>query len=212
MMGEAYPHLVAQRDEVIATIEREEAQFARTLDAGSRLLERRDRRRRSATRERVVGRRPEDLPSDAPRPAGRGRVPAPRHVRLPGRPDRRARRRIRRRHRSRRASRRRSPSSANGVAPGKKAELAKHAELELAVQRDPGAAPATRRSSATRRPPPRAGSSPSFATGMEFEELTGHGRGRARPRPDAVLRRGRRPGRRPGRHPRSRAAAASCSR
>src|SRR5690349_16857843 len=39
IMGEAFPHLVEKRDQVIATIEREEAQFARTLDAGSRLLE-----------------------------------------------------------------------------------------------------------------------------------------------------------------------------
>ena len=39
VMGEAYPHLVERRDEILAAIEREEAQFARTLDAGTRLLE-----------------------------------------------------------------------------------------------------------------------------------------------------------------------------
>jgi alanyl-tRNA synthetase len=66
IMGEAYPHLVEKRDQVIATIEREEAQFARTLDAGSRLLETAiaDVLGHAPT-ERVVGRRPEDLPLDA---------------------------------------------------------------------------------------------------------------------------------------------------
>ena len=34
IMAEAYPHLVEKRDEILATIVREEAQFARTLDAG----------------------------------------------------------------------------------------------------------------------------------------------------------------------------------
>ena len=36
VMGEAYPHLVERRDEILAAIAREEAQFARTLDAGHR--------------------------------------------------------------------------------------------------------------------------------------------------------------------------------
>ncbi len=35
-MGEAYPHLVERRDEILATIGREEAQFGRTLDAGTK--------------------------------------------------------------------------------------------------------------------------------------------------------------------------------
>ena len=63
-MGTAYPHLVERRDEILGTIEREEAQFARTLDAGSRLLD--AAIAPIATERRVVGRRPEDLPDGAP--------------------------------------------------------------------------------------------------------------------------------------------------
>ena len=71
VMGEAYPHLVARRDEILGVIAREEAQFGRTLDAGTRLLE-----AEIATlladpaTPRAVGRRPEDLPPDATRLAG----------------------------------------------------------------------------------------------------------------------------------------------
>jgi alanyl-tRNA synthetase len=64
VMGEAYPHLVERRDEILAAIRREEGQFARTLDAGSRLLD--EALAPLAAAERVVGRRPEDLPPDAP--------------------------------------------------------------------------------------------------------------------------------------------------
>src|SRR4051812_15997598 len=39
IMGEAYPHIVDRRDAVLAAIDREEAQFARTLDAGTTQLE-----------------------------------------------------------------------------------------------------------------------------------------------------------------------------
>ncbi|MEK6720899.1 MAG: alanine--tRNA ligase [Chloroflexota bacterium] len=63
-MGEAYPHLVERRDEVIGAIVREEAQFTRTLEAGTNLLEEALIPLTSA--ERVIGRRPEDLPADAP--------------------------------------------------------------------------------------------------------------------------------------------------
>ncbi|HEX5015453.1 MAG TPA: alanine--tRNA ligase [Candidatus Limnocylindrales bacterium] len=65
VMGEAYPHIVERRDEIVAAIEREEAQFARTLDAGTRLLE--EELAPLSVGERVVGRRAEDLPPDAPR-------------------------------------------------------------------------------------------------------------------------------------------------
>ena len=58
---------------------------------------------------------------------------------------------------------------------GKKAELARHAELDAALPGDPGAAPATRRSSATRPRPPRAASSAILRDGTEYDELTGHG-------------------------------------
>ena len=66
-MAEAYPHLAGKRDVVLATIQREEAQFARTLDAGSRLLDEAIHEAFGGTTpERVIGRRPEDLPGDAP--------------------------------------------------------------------------------------------------------------------------------------------------
>ena len=39
VMGEAYPHLVERREEILAVIAREETQFARTLDAGTGQLE-----------------------------------------------------------------------------------------------------------------------------------------------------------------------------
>src|SRR5262245_20969127 len=65
VMGEAYPHIVERRAEILAAVEREEAQFARTLDAGTRLLE--GELAGLAAGERVVGRRAEDLPADAPR-------------------------------------------------------------------------------------------------------------------------------------------------
>ncbi len=63
-MGEAYPHIVDGRDTILGTIVREEAQFARTLDAGTGILEEALIPLTSA--ERVVGRRPEDLPAGAP--------------------------------------------------------------------------------------------------------------------------------------------------
>jgi alanyl-tRNA synthetase len=65
VMAEAYPHLAEKRERILATIAREEAQFARTLDAGTVQLEEALIPLTSA--ERIVGRRPEDLPADAPR-------------------------------------------------------------------------------------------------------------------------------------------------
>jgi alanyl-tRNA synthetase len=63
-MGEAYPVLRERRDVVLGTIVREEGAFARTLDAGTAQLEEALIPLTSA--ERVVGRRPEDVPADAP--------------------------------------------------------------------------------------------------------------------------------------------------
>jgi alanyl-tRNA synthetase len=76
-MGEAYPHIVEHRDAVLAAIEREEAQFARTLETGSSLLHDAiasilDRDPRYAVAQghtrpkNEIGRRAEDLPFDAP--------------------------------------------------------------------------------------------------------------------------------------------------
>ncbi|MBF6604252.1 MAG: alanine--tRNA ligase [Chloroflexi bacterium] len=64
VMADAYPILVERRSEILAAIEREEAQFARTLDAGTSHLE--VALATVPTTERTVGRRPEDLPPDAP--------------------------------------------------------------------------------------------------------------------------------------------------
>jgi alanyl-tRNA synthetase len=63
-MGDAYPHLVERRDEILAAIGREEAQFGRTLDSGTKLLE--EALAGIAATDRTVGRRAEDLPPDAP--------------------------------------------------------------------------------------------------------------------------------------------------
>ncbi len=64
IMADAYPYLLEREADILAAIEREEAQFARTLDAGTGHLE-------AAlvgltTSERLVGRRVDDLPDDAP--------------------------------------------------------------------------------------------------------------------------------------------------
>ncbi|HSL34252.1 MAG TPA: alanine--tRNA ligase, partial [Candidatus Limnocylindrales bacterium] len=64
IMSDAYPHLVERRDAILAAIEREEAQFARTLDAGTRLLE--AELTPIAATERTIGRRPEEVPAGAP--------------------------------------------------------------------------------------------------------------------------------------------------
>jgi alanyl-tRNA synthetase len=68
VMADAYPYLRDERDRVLATIAREEAQFARTLDAGTVHLE--EALIPLTDAERVVGRRPEDVPGDAPVLAG----------------------------------------------------------------------------------------------------------------------------------------------
>jgi alanyl-tRNA synthetase len=68
VMADAYPYLRDERERVLSTIAREEAQFARTLDAGTTQLEEALVPLTSAERE--VGRRPEDVPPDAPVLAG----------------------------------------------------------------------------------------------------------------------------------------------
>jgi alanyl-tRNA synthetase len=69
IMADAYPHLTERRDAVLTAIEREETQFARTLDAGTTQLEA-ALTELSPDAERLVGRRPEDVPPDAPELAG----------------------------------------------------------------------------------------------------------------------------------------------
>jgi alanyl-tRNA synthetase len=63
-MADAYPHLRENEASILGAITREEAQFTRTLEAGTELLEEALIPLTSADRE--VGRRPEDLPDDAP--------------------------------------------------------------------------------------------------------------------------------------------------
>ncbi len=64
VMADAYPHLAEKRDAILDTIAREEAQFARTLDAGTTQLE--EALAALTREERVIGRRPEEVPADAP--------------------------------------------------------------------------------------------------------------------------------------------------
>jgi alanyl-tRNA synthetase len=68
VMAEAYPHLAEKRETILGAIAREEAQFARTLDAGTVQLE--EALIPLTGADRVIGRRPEDLPVDAPRLPG----------------------------------------------------------------------------------------------------------------------------------------------
>ncbi len=63
-MGDAYPILVERRDVILGTIVREETAFARTLDAGTVLLE--EALIPVTSAERTVGRSFEHLPADAP--------------------------------------------------------------------------------------------------------------------------------------------------
>ena len=63
-MGDAYPILRERQDAILAAITREEQAFARTLDAGTAQLE--DALAGLATSERVVGRRPDDVPAAGP--------------------------------------------------------------------------------------------------------------------------------------------------
>ena len=65
IMGPAYPHVIERRDAILGAIDREEAQFARTLDAGTAQLEAALAELASGA-DRVVGRRPEQLPDDVP--------------------------------------------------------------------------------------------------------------------------------------------------
>jgi len=64
LMGAAYPLLRERRDVILGTIIREETAFARTLDAGTIQLE--EALIPLTDAQRVVGRRPEDVPASAP--------------------------------------------------------------------------------------------------------------------------------------------------
>ena len=64
LMGEAYPVLVERREAILGAIIREETAFARTLDAGTVQLE--EALIPLTGADRVVGRRPEEVPEDGP--------------------------------------------------------------------------------------------------------------------------------------------------
>ncbi len=64
VMKDAYPYLEEQRERILQVIRREEAQFARTLEAGTGQLE--AALAPLAGTERTIGRRPESLPVEAP--------------------------------------------------------------------------------------------------------------------------------------------------
>ena len=114
------------------------------------------------TAERIVGRRADDLPSDAPGARRRRRVPAPRHVRLPDRPDDRAGRRVRRPRRPRRVRGR--PRRAARAEPRRAQGRAREARrTDGALRVDPPPRRRRRSSSATRRRRRTAGSSRSSA-------------------------------------------------
>ena len=171
-MAEAYPHLADKRDLILATIAREEAQFARTLDAGTVQLE--EALIPLTGEERVIGRRPEDLPAAAPVLPGdvafrlhdtygfpvdlTAELAAEYGVTIDRAGFDTALAEQRDRSRS-----------------GKKAELARTRRAHVAVQRPSRVAPATASSSATRPRPPQGRIVAIIRDGMELGELTGHG-------------------------------------
>jgi len=67
-MTEAFPHLDERRAEILGAIIREEAQFVRTLQAGTDILE--EALIPLTSNERVIGQRPEELASGAPQIPG----------------------------------------------------------------------------------------------------------------------------------------------
>ena len=175
VMGEAYPHLVdpARRDPRRHRPRGGPVRAdARRRDEAARIGDRDAARHRpGAPGRRAPSRR---APAGRAAPPRRHRVPAPRHVRVPDRPDGRARRRVRRRRRSRRVR-------------GRPRRAARAEPL-----RDEGPAVASRRaigrSTARSRAAPATPGSSGYETttaegrvvaivrdGMEFDELTGHG-------------------------------------
>ena len=68
VMKDAYPILEEKRERILKVVRQEEAQFARTLEAGTTHLEAALAPLGSQTR--TIGRRPESLPADAPLLAG----------------------------------------------------------------------------------------------------------------------------------------------
>ena len=156
-----------------ASIAREEAQFARTLDAGTALLEEALIPLTSA--ERVVGRRPEDLPADAPTLPGEVAFRLHDTYGFPIDLTDRARRRVRGRGRPRRVRAR--PRRAARAEPdrARRRSWPRHAELTALYERLARRArrydvPRLRDDARRRRRVVAI-----LRDGMEYDELTGHG-------------------------------------
>ena len=207
-MADAYPHLAERRAEVLGVIEREERQFNRTLEAGVGILE--EALIPLTDAERVVGRLAEAPARRRAGAARHGRVPAPRHVRLPDRPDRRARGRVRRAHgprrvpgRARRAARAEPERDEGRAREDRRARVAlQRAAGPHRPDRVPGLRDARRRGPRRRDPARRRRVRVARGGAGGGAARRGRGPRRARPRPDAVLRRVGRPGRRHGPDPR----------
>ena len=145
------------------------------------------------------------------RPARRGRVQAPRHVRVPVRPDRRAGRRIRRSGSTARASRQPSRSSASAAGAARRRSCRSRRRPARSTGRSTRG-PATRSSWATTTTEAQGRVVAIVRDGIEFDELTGQGEAEVVLDRTPVLRRGRRPDRRPRRAPRGRRRLAAVRR
>ena len=118
LMGEAYPELPAAQELVGKALKAEEERFAETLDSGMRIFD--------------------DLASRAQwRHPWRGCLPPLRHLRLPGRPDRRHRARARAVGRHGRASRRPWSSSAKPRVPRASSSAGSGLPAELVAKLKP---------------------------------------------------------------------------
>ena len=140
-MGEAYPHLLERREEILAAIESRGGavrQDARRGHETARGGTRRDRGDRAPGRPTTRG-----PPTRCARPPRRRRVQAQRHVRVPVRPDRRAGGRVRR---SRRPGRLRG-----GARRAARAQPERH--KGGSVEAGPGRRPLRRDPGARRRQP-----------------------------------------------------------
>ena len=164
IMGEAYPFLVARQDEILGVIGREEAQFARTLDAGTGLLEADVSQVEPDGRPRaVVGRQADALAADAPVLPGdiafklhdTYGFPIDLTIELAAEYGVRV---------DRPGFDARTGRAARTVAVRHEGAALEARRARRAVRRDPGARRRHRPSSATRRRPRRAGSSRSSAT------------------------------------------------
>ncbi len=174
VMGEAYPHLVdaARRDPRRRSPARRRSSRGRSTPGTNQLEAAIAKLGRDARPSRRPP--PRGPPGRRAAAARRHRVPAPRHVRLPDRPDRRARRRVRRRRRPRRVRAR--PRRAARAEPLRDegpalADTPSIAALYGAIQARAGDTEFLGYETTTAEGRVVA----IVRDGMEFDELTGHG-------------------------------------